>query len=274
MAIQGSLSSVDIQDVVQLLNINRSTGILHMSSGSLLGKVFFRDGEVVNSEAEGLQGDAAAYVLLGLSEGEFNFEMTEFSQPRTIQRTIHDLILEAARRKDTIAKIRTSIHHDNIVFLPLIDVRIPTLAKDFSEQEIEVMKELNGQADIQVVIEKLGRNAFEVLYTIFELEQRGALKRVDIYKVLEVGLTKKLFGRATAVSIGSGLMDDWKRESMVYANCEVLEVRTQGRIVAVVPLEVKSGQDPRKVLLPKEYLQELEVSPGDKVLVKPVLNPD
>ncbi len=43
MAIEGSLESVDIQDIVQLLNINHSTGLLHIKGTTLAGVLYYRD---------------------------------------------------------------------------------------------------------------------------------------------------------------------------------------------------------------------------------------
>lgn len=274
MAVEGSLDSVDIQDVVQLLNVNRSTGILHISSPSNSGKLYYRDGEIIEAKFESMSGEAAAYVLLSQQEGDFRFEMTQINDERVIQRTIHDLVLEAARRKDTIGRIRSTIGHDNIIFLPLIDVRIPKLAEGFSETEITIMKALDGQADIRTVTQKLNKSAFDVLYNIFELEQKGQLKRVEIYKVLEVGLLKKLFGRGLEVQVSNALMEDWKRESMVFAACETVEIRTRQATYGQASMSVKPNIPPEHILMGKELLQRFEVSVGDKVLVKPILYPD
>ncbi|MCB1041646.1 MAG: DUF4388 domain-containing protein [Acidobacteria bacterium] len=273
MAIEGSLDSVDIQDIVQLLNINRSNGILHIENHSLKGKLYYTDGEIINAEVEGMGGEAAAYVLLAQHEGSFFFQMSPHSSPRAFTRSIHDLVLEAARRKDTIGKIRTSIQHDNIVYLPLVDIRIPHLAKDFSPEELQVLKFLDGQADIKEVVANSGRGAFEVLYVIYDLEQRGHLKRVDIYKLLEVDVHKKLFGKATDIVLSEMLVNDWSTESMVYADCDTLEIRTQKGNYGEVNFVSKPNVAADRILIPREIMDQLEIAMGEKVLVKPLLHP-
>ncbi len=214
MAIEGSLESVDIQDIVQLLNLNRSTGLLHIQDTTASGVIYYQDGEIINADSEGLKGDTAVYVLLSKSEGTFHFEIAEHHQSREINRTIHDLVLETARRKDTINKIRSSIKHDNIVFLPLVDVRIPHLRKEFNEFELKLLSQLDGQTEVKNIIEKQKESAFEVFYVIYDLEQRGHLKRVDIYKILEVAPLKKLFGKATEVIVPQDIIDGWIDQSM------------------------------------------------------------
>jgi NADP-dependent 3-hydroxy acid dehydrogenase YdfG len=49
MAIEGSLESVDIQDIVQLLNLNRSTGLLHIADAFMKGVIYYRDGDIVQA---------------------------------------------------------------------------------------------------------------------------------------------------------------------------------------------------------------------------------
>ncbi|MCB1049285.1 MAG: DUF4388 domain-containing protein [Acidobacteria bacterium] len=274
MAIEGSLDSVDIQDVVQLLNINRSTGKLHLHNAGLRGIVYYLDGEIINAEVEGMKGEAAAYVLLSQYEGHFQFQMTGVTVPREINRSIHDLVLEAARRKDTIGKIRTSIRHDNIVYLPLVDVRIPHLAKDFNEAELSVLRVLDGQADIQSVIDKHPLSAFEVLYIIYDLEQRNVLKRVDIYKVMEVKEYKKLFGKPNEILLPSAIFDDWQAESMTYSQVNVVEVHTSKRMIGQIPIVVKAHDPVSEILVPKPIMDALQITVGEKVLIKPLLFPD
>ena len=274
MAIEGSLQSVDIQDIAQLLNINRSTGLLHIESDAVKGVLFYRDGSVINAEVDGLTGDNAAYVLLGQSEGHFHFEIAEHSSDKLISRSINDLVLEAARRKDTIKRIRSSISHDNIVFLPLVDVRIPSQRKSFSEFEIKLLSMLDGQTDLKEVIGKSGASDFEVVYVVYELEKKGHLKRVDIYKLLEVAPLKKLFGKKTEVQIPSGIVDEWSKESVIYGECKYAEIRTQKMTFGQVEMSTKANNDERKVFMPKNIMAQFEMSPGDRVLVKPILYPN
>ncbi len=273
MAIEGSLDSVDIQDIVQLLNINRSNGILHIENPSLKGKLYYTDGEIINAEVEGMVGEAAAYVLLAQHEGKFFFQMAAHNANRLFSRSIHDLVLEAARRKDTIGKIRTSILHDNIVYLPLVDIRIPHLAKGFKQDELTVLSSLDGQADIREAIETSNKGAFEVLYIIYDLEQRGQLKRVDIFKLLEVEVYKKLFGKATDVVLSSVLVDDWNSESVVYGDCDSLEIRTAKHNYGQVNFISKNGVSPDRIMIPREIMDQLEIAVGEKVLIKPLLHP-
>jgi len=200
--------------------------------------------------------------------------MTPINVDQEIHKSIHDLVLEAARRKDTIGNIRTSIRHDNIVYLPLIDVRIPAFAKDFNKSELDIMENLDGQAEIQSIIDQHPKSAFEILYIIYELEQKGHIKRMDIYRLLEVDILKQLFGKANKVHVSPGLMDDWQSSSMTYSNVNTMEIRTQNRTYGQVEFLIKSQVPDGVVLLPKNLLAQFGVKTGDRVLVKPLLHPE
>jgi len=272
MAIEGSLNSVDIQDVVQLLNINASTGSLKIENEHIRGKVFFSDGEVIDAQAAGMQGENAAYLLFGQAEGSFRFVQEPHNRAQVIQRTIHDLVLEAARRKDTIQNIRTRITHNNIIFLPLVDVRIRSTAENYSEIEKTLLGMLDGQADIQAIIKKVDLGEFEVLYTLYELEQKGDLKRVNIFKLLEVHTRKALFGSPKDVLISEKVMQDWEQESAVYSGIQFVEIRTQQLIYGQIEVHAKAQIPDDHILMSKNIMEQFQVKSGDKVLVKPILS--
>jgi len=270
MAIEGSLQSVDIQDIAQLLNINRSTGLLHIQNSHVKGVLYYREGDIVNAEVEGMMGSSAAYALMSQGEGNFHFEIAAHDKSREITRSIYDLLLEAARRKDTIKKIRATIKHDNIVFMPLVDVRIPHLAKDFTEFEKKLLEQLDGHKEIREIINNNKKSAFEIFFVIYELEKKGHLKRVDIFKVLEVAPLKKLFGKKNEVYIPERVINEWQDQSMAYANCEAVEIRTNKMLFGEVRAHVKAGVESGTIQLPKPIMDQFEVVPGDKVLIKPV----
>jgi len=274
MAIEGSLKSVDIQDVVQLLNINASTGSLHIKNDTTHGQVFFSEGDVYDAQAEGLAGDNAAFVLLCQAEGHFKFQVEEHNRPRVINRTIHDLVLEAARRKDTIQNIRTRITHNNIIFLPLVDVRIHETAKNYSPLEKKLLSLLDGQTDIQQIIKKVSEGEFETLYTIYELEQKGDLKRLNVFKLLEVHPRKALFGAPKDVLISEKIMNDWESESALYSGTEIVEIHTQRQTFGQVRFVAKGQIPDDHILVPKLIMEQLKVFSGDKVLIKPIPHND
>ncbi|PIE02675.1 MAG: hypothetical protein CSA81_05840 [Acidobacteria bacterium] len=270
MAIEGSLTSVDIQDVVQLLNINKSTGSLLIDNKETKGIVFFSNGEICDAQVHSLSGLGAAYVLLGQSSGLFRFHNENHNRSRVIHKTIHDLVLEAARRKDTIQNIRTRISHNNIIYLPLVDVRIPSIAKKYSPLEKKMFSLLDGVSDIQQMIDKVGEGEFETLHTIYELEQRGDLKRVNIYKLLEVHPRKSLFKSPKEVVISEKIMDDWDRESALYSGVDIVEIHTQKLLYGQVKSIVKEQIPDNHILIPKGIMQQFQISENDRVLVKPI----
>jgi hypothetical protein len=271
MAIEGSLESVDIQDVVQLLNINQSSGLLHIESRQVKGVLTFASGEIIGAQSPGKQGDAAAYVLLAQAEGRFSFQQTSQVYERTIHKTIHDLVLEAARRKDTIQNIRGSITNDNIIFFPLIDPGIPSIAKDLSSQERNVLALLDGQKDIRELVQQSQMEEIDVLQVLFELEQQKKIKRLNVFKVLEVHTRKALFGKPKDVVISESVWENWKNESRIFARANIVEIRTQKMIYGQMEFVAKASVPSDHILVPDWFKTQLQIASGDRVLVKPMI---
>ena len=81
------------------------------------------------------------------------------------------------------------------------------------------------------------------------------------------------FGKPKDVYVSKDVADDWIRQSMTYANCEVVEIHTQNKTYGQVSMQVKNNVDSGTILVPKAIMAQFEVSVGDKVLVKPILMP-
>jgi pSer/pThr/pTyr-binding forkhead associated (FHA) protein len=79
----GSLKTLSIADLIQLLNSTRQSGLLTISGeGSSSSDLVFVDGEIVQAHYEGLAGEEAVYAALRNRVGNFEFTKTA---PRSLQ---------------------------------------------------------------------------------------------------------------------------------------------------------------------------------------------
>ena len=69
--LKGSLDSISLTDVAQLLHVNRKSGMLKVTSANKNGVLYFVNGEVVNAEVPGAKGEMAAYEVLEWVSGSF-----------------------------------------------------------------------------------------------------------------------------------------------------------------------------------------------------------
>ncbi len=95
----GTITHTSLLDIVQLICIGRHTCRMRVKSGVDIGTVYFRDGEIIHAQTNGLQGEEAFYTILTWRMGLFECDETE---PEMV--TIHEswdfLLMESMRRAD------------------------------------------------------------------------------------------------------------------------------------------------------------------------------
>lgn len=95
----GDLKDLSIVELVQMLNLNKKSGILHIESDSN-GKIYLKDGELHAVESGSLKGEEAMYALVAKTSGTFRFELTEIDKDRNIKNSTMNVIMEACRIMD------------------------------------------------------------------------------------------------------------------------------------------------------------------------------
>jgi tetratricopeptide (TPR) repeat protein len=99
--LSGSLSDVNLFDIVQILENNRLSGVLEVTSSAVCGEIHFDEGLVVGAKSGMDFGRKALSLFAGAGDGSFEFEKTSQAYDRTIQTTSNTaLILDMLRIKD------------------------------------------------------------------------------------------------------------------------------------------------------------------------------
>ncbi len=95
----GDLSDLSIVELVQMLNLNRKSGVLKIEA-KLAGEIYLKDGQLHAAKCLDLIGEQAVYKLVELQDGKFNFELSEVSIERNIEGSTMNVIMEACRIMD------------------------------------------------------------------------------------------------------------------------------------------------------------------------------
>lgn len=100
--LEGELEDDTLPDVLQFIFATRKTGRVTIQNGSRRpGRIYIEQGNVVHAEYDGQTGMEAFRTLCFAKKGRFKFE----PDARTPHRTMHEggieMLLEAARKKDT-----------------------------------------------------------------------------------------------------------------------------------------------------------------------------
>ncbi|MCB0283752.1 MAG: response regulator [Calditrichae bacterium] len=98
-AFAGDLKDLSIVELVQMLNLNKKSGVLHISAETN-GKIYLKDGQLHAAECNNLSGEEAVYKLVEQITGKFNFEINEVTKERNINGSTMNVIMEACRIMD------------------------------------------------------------------------------------------------------------------------------------------------------------------------------
>jgi hypothetical protein len=90
-------------DILQMECLSQSSTVFRITRGSLVGKIWILDGDLIDAETEGARGEAAFRRILGWKSGTFETLPCEPERERTITKSINALLLETAQAMDEIS---------------------------------------------------------------------------------------------------------------------------------------------------------------------------
>jgi DNA-binding response OmpR family regulator len=99
-AAKGHIQGITLFGFLQLLQLERKTCTLRVSSGARTGFLHFQDGELIHAEVDGTSGTEAVYTLEGWATPEIEIDHVCRARRRTIFASLTELLLEGARRAD------------------------------------------------------------------------------------------------------------------------------------------------------------------------------
>jgi CheY-like chemotaxis protein len=165
----GDLSDVGVVDLVQTIELNRKSGIIHIvSRDERHGSIFFRDGKVVDAEVGRLSGAHAIYRLFSWAEGQFAVEFKQIRRHDVIETSMAALLMEGMRRLDESARLLENLPSTKSV----LEVDCRVLAEELAELPDEmnsVLRLCDGARTMQEVVEDSDYPDLEALGIINKL---------------------------------------------------------------------------------------------------------
>jgi len=98
-AFAGELKDLSIVELVQMLNLNKKSGVLKIHSESE-GKIYLKDGHLWATSYQDKTGEEAFYGLVAETLGTFDFEIMDVDQDSNIENSTMNVIMEACRIMD------------------------------------------------------------------------------------------------------------------------------------------------------------------------------
>lgn len=172
MALQGSLSELPLPDVIQLVSVSGKTGAFDIQGSLGTGRIFLRDGQIVDAIVGRLRGDSAVYEMAIWTEGTFSFKAGEETDKVTVHLSNASLMMEAARRLDEWRVLSRKI--------PSLDLVPYFTARDhgadqvtLSPQEWILVTRIDGCHSIEQIARQLKWAPFDVSKLLFGMITTG-----------------------------------------------------------------------------------------------------
>jgi len=171
--VRGDLSQVPLIDLLQVLSMNRRTGVLSVATATGAGEVRIEEGEVLDAVYRRLEGEKALYRLLGEREGSFAFIPGGTGALRRVTVGTPMLVMEAMRQFDEVVRLRRELGLGG-------DALIATEPPDESAPPVErvIMTLLQVPKSVDEVLDEVHATDIEVLESMQRMSRRGILRRI------------------------------------------------------------------------------------------------
>lgn len=267
--LKGNLESISLIDVSQLLNVNRKTGLLQITSAKGKGVLYFSNGEVIHAETATLKGEMAAYEILEWTSGTFDFQAVSVQAPSSIRRSVQDLVMDSARVSDSRKRLQRMFPRlDAIPWPKLTGDQLVSGLKFYSEDK-RILPYLDGYRTFSEIMEISGQNDVAVMQTAATLLEAGRLEVLTPEATVRVGTLKTgFFKKADHLELSQSLLDTWSHMGPYREGVpNVRLIWAKGP--AVERVQFVPGLDVGTIAIPKELQSAWELPEGTEVQVRP-----
>lgn len=189
MALQGSLSELSLPDVIQMVSVSGKTGVFQVSKNDEEGKIYLRDGQIVDAAVGSLRGDNAVYELAIWSEGDFSFKPGEETDTVTIHLSNANLMMESARRLDEWRVLSRKI--PSLDLIPFFTSRDQSDQVTLSPHEWILVTRIDDTHSIEDIAEQLHWSAFDVSKLLFGMITSGLVALRSVEDESNAGIARK-----------------------------------------------------------------------------------
>ena len=176
--LSGSLRDMGVVDLLQTFELSRKSGVLKIQWQRREGRIYFRDGKVVDAELGRLRGEEAVYRALIWSEGSFEVEFRPVPNEDVIPTTTQGLLMEGMRRVDEWGRLLEQLPNLGSIY----EVDRPALAKRLTsipEDLDEILRLFDGHRSLNDVIDESPYEDLSTLFTVTKLYFEGLLLKIS-----------------------------------------------------------------------------------------------
>ncbi|HOL82814.1 MAG TPA: DUF4388 domain-containing protein [Caldisericia bacterium] len=190
MELTGNLKDFSIEDLLKFINLSKRTGVIYIKGnvekeGEKEGKIFCKDGNIIDAELGDRSGENAFYVILTMKEGTFNFSK-ELPKDRAVKinKQLEELLFEGAKQVEVIDDILKKLPSLDTIFR--VNPTPPSAKISLNKDEWMILNKFRDGKTIREVKNEVNLNEIDVLRTVLSLINANLIVReeVDIMKIV------------------------------------------------------------------------------------------
>jgi DNA-binding MarR family transcriptional regulator len=181
MALAGELSEFPLTDIIQLVDLSKQTGAVHIKGQRgqqyLEGWLYFRDGKIIAAELSDLPPLEAAYTFFTLTSGPFQFYERTQLPAQTITQSNEVIIMEGIMRQDEWVTLQE--HAPGLGMIPRL---VPNPASTGTEISLEadewrVLTMVNGKNTVAQIAQRSGLGEARATEIVARLLSDGLIEK-------------------------------------------------------------------------------------------------
>jgi CheY-like chemotaxis protein len=204
--LRGHIEQMPMVDLIQLLTMNRRSGVLGITTGYGAGEIRLAEGEVVDAVYRRLEGEKAFYRLLGERAGRFAFSPGEPATARRLTSPTSQLLMEAMRQVDEVQRRRRDLAPAGEALMLADGSRPTALPKGPAPLERELTTLLQIPRSVDELLDELPATDLAVLEALIAFDSGARLRRIPISELNtpfapeeQLPVLRSLVGRLTRV---------------------------------------------------------------------------
>ncbi|HEY6000439.1 MAG TPA: DUF4388 domain-containing protein [bacterium] len=224
----GTLTEISLMDLLQVLRMNRRSGLLELELDGRRGTLFLSEGEVIDAEVGRFRGEKAFYRTLEWEGGKFEFRPQPVGVRQLIRRPGENLILEGLRQLDEVRRLRATLAPPG-TRLELVR-RFEGPPERLRPATREVLKLLEYFTSLDDVLNQSALLDLELCSTLQALVERRIVAVVAVAEAREEGAVKPLLSLEEALKLSYEL-GVGREEGQRSWSGKVLLVADNGRLL-------------------------------------------
>lgn len=178
--LRGNIEQMPMIDIIQLLAMNRRSGVLAITTSYGAGEIRLADGAVIDAVYRRLEGEKAFYRLLGERAGRFAFSPGEPSTLRRLTAPAGQLLMEAMRQQDEVTRRRRELAPAHEALMMADGSRPGPLPKAPIPLERDLAGLLQIPRSLDELLDELPAIDLLILESLLQMDAIGRLRRIPI----------------------------------------------------------------------------------------------